>query len=108
MLKAIFYSVILCGAMTMMACGDAEMDSQVDGILALSGDAAAGAPLYASNCAGCHGEDGKGGSFDEAVTGSSENKVASIVLSGDGSMPSYQDKLSDQEIANIIAHINKL
>lgn len=95
----------------MVACGeedDGESSSQVDTILALTGDATSGGTLYSSTCSGCHGADGKGGSFDESVVGETPRKIASIVLSGEGSMPSYKDSFSDQEIADIIAHINTL
>lgn len=121
MLKKLTYILLVCAVATLVACGDNNDGNNDDGnndnndtptqqeqILALTGDAAAGEGLYASNCLGCHGEDGQGGSFDKTVTDFSDEAVVSIVLSGKSPMPSYKDTLSNQEIADILAHINTL
>jgi mono/diheme cytochrome c family protein len=86
----------------LIACANA---GRVDTIVALEGDAANGATLYATTCAGCHGADGQGGSGPRA-TGRDAVEVASVILSGEEEMPAYADQFDDQEIADIIAWLD--
>ncbi|MEN9786969.1 MAG: hypothetical protein RLZZ299_2233 [Pseudomonadota bacterium] len=86
----------------LVACANA---GRVDAIVALEGDAANGATLYTTNCAGCHGADGQGGSAPRA-TGRDAAEVASVVLGGEDEMPAYADPFDDQEIADIIAWLD--
>ena len=87
-----------------VACGKS---AQVDDILALDGDAEAGATLYADNCAGCHGADATGGSGPNLVeeAGEEEEEFIDTILSGEGDMPSFEGDLTDQEIADIMAFL---
>ena len=78
-------------------------------ILTLTGDAANGATLYASNCQACHGYDGAGGSAGTALQGMTftEDLVTSV-LDGKNYMPAFGSFLTDQDIADLIAHVDTL
>lgn len=88
-------------ASSLVGCANA---GRADTILGLTGDADAGATLYADNCASCHGVDGTGGT-QEGILGEEASEIAEIVLNGEDSMPSFADTLADQDIADIIAWI---
>ena len=84
-------------------------ETRAQAILALSGDASNGSTVYGTNCSGCHLVDGSG--TDGQGTGTNlqgfqftEESVNSII-DGIGSMPPLGQFLTDQEIADIIAHI---
>lgn len=70
------------------------------------GDATAGASLYASTCAACHGADGAGGSGPSLVTtvpGQSDQRLTDIIQGGTGSMPAQG--LDDQQTADVVAYL---
>ena len=100
-------SLFSCFCLT--ACGPSEEAQQ---IASLTGDAAAGQPLYQSNCAVCHGQDARGGTYDvdlvDHATHHDDEHFAQVILSGDGDMPAFEGQLEDQEIADIIAYIRSL
>jgi mono/diheme cytochrome c family protein len=87
------------------ACGG--KDDRVEEILALDGDADAGAEVFGSSCAGCHGADGGGGSGPNLQGEDEAEDVAEMVLTGDGSMPAFDGELSDQEIADVVAYVTE-
>lgn len=76
---------------------------------------------FQKDCAGCHGEDGKGGlktidgkkmtvpSFHEghALKHSDEDFVKQITNGGDG-MPAFKDKLSPEEMNGLVRFIRKV
>ena len=71
------------------------------------GDAIAGAELYTSNCSSCHGADGEGG-FGPSLQGTTDHhteaELADVILNGEGEdMPGFN--FSDQEVADVIAHM---
>jgi mono/diheme cytochrome c family protein len=75
----------------------------------LSGDASNGSSLYANKCASCHGAMGGGGfgpSLVDAVAELEKSEVANIIRNGQGSMSGFDD-LSDQEVADLVAHMFK-
>lgn len=78
--------------------------------------AADGAAVYKSKCATCHGADGKGqtpmgkkmglrdlGSPD--VQKQTDKQLYDWTAVGKGKMPAYKDKLSDDEIKALVAHM---
>ena len=72
--------------------------------------AAAGADLYAANCAVCHGAELEGGfgptlGPDGNSPGYSDAELIEIVTNGRGSMPPFGGQLSRQEITAIVAFI---
>ena len=73
-----------------------------------AGTANAGATIFATRCASCHGEDG-GGSFGPALSGGivvqhypdPADQIA-VVANGRGSMPSFAESLTDAQIAAVV------
>jgi mono/diheme cytochrome c family protein len=73
--------------------------------------------LFARNCANCHGADGRGETLAGKIYGVpdmtdrkwqesiSEKRMAMSVRHGRGSMPSFEEKLSQNEIDLLVAHI---
>ncbi|MBL8921417.1 MAG: cytochrome c [Myxococcaceae bacterium] len=92
-----------------LACGPAprvDRTGRADTVAALTGDAAAGKAVYDANCGGCHGAQGKGGvgkSLFPEFNGLTNGEVATVVLNGQGLMGA-KATLSDQQIADLIAH----
>ena len=89
------------------------------------GDAAHGEALFTRLCAGCHGKDGRGGAHTfmphvDTLTKKGyidqmpDEYLAYVISEGgaaagkSGYMPSWKSKLSEQDIADIIAHIRSL
>jgi mono/diheme cytochrome c family protein len=75
-----------------------------------TGDPVAGAQVFASaGCAGCHtladaGASGAvGPNLDDASP--SYDKVVERVTNGQGAMPSFKDRLSEQEIQDVAAYV---
>jgi mono/diheme cytochrome c family protein len=74
------------------------------------GTANAGAAIFASRCAGCHSADG-GGGFGPALRGgivvthfpNAADQVA-VVTKGRGSMPSFEDSLTAEQIAAVVEY----
>ncbi|MCU0695804.1 MAG: cytochrome c [Myxococcaceae bacterium] len=91
-----------------MSCGPSP---EVEAINALTGVAATGQPLYATNCQTCHGADGKSGTTMRNVAATAKSnptRLISIVVIGGFSMPSFSGRLSNQEVADILAHAKSL
>ena len=66
-----------------------------------------GASVYQANCASCHGADGSGG-FGPKLAGvvaenfpDIEDQIA-LVADGKGSMPSFDGRLSEEEIQQVV------
>jgi len=102
-----------------------EIDALVQYVTALSEpghDAvtAAGsepAELFAANCAGCHGEDGMGMQEQGAPSladgiwlyGRSEDAIRTSITGGRGGMmPSFQARLTPEEIAKVAVYVHSL
>jgi len=97
--------------LNLAGCAGEEEGDDVDAILALNGVAASGATVYGAQCQACHGADGAGGgsfpSLVAMVPGASDAEIVSIVLEGEGTMPAFRSKLSDQEVADLLAHMRE-
>lgn len=92
------------------ACGapPAEPTTREGRIALLMGKAETGAPLFASNCAGCHGADGKGKtgpSLVGRIHDAEPEVIIGYVVNGKGKMPKF-DTLTDQQVADLYAHLN--
>jgi mono/diheme cytochrome c family protein len=82
-------------------------------------DTANGEKTYKAKCASCHGPDGKGQtaagkstkvrdfSLDE-VKKDSDGVWIEIIVKGKNKMPSYDKKLSDAEVKDVVAYIRTL
>ncbi len=97
---------------------------------ALAADAAAGAKINTEKCAKCHGAGGKGDgsglkkieadvkpvdwTSKAAMAKLSDRDLATIIKSGGKAigksalMPTYQGKLTDPQVADVIAYIRSL
>ncbi len=74
--------------------------------------AALGEPIYADNCAVCHGQAGQGvpGAYPALagstfVTAEDPVPLTQVLLDGRRGMPSFGNRLSDAEIAAVISYI---
>lgn len=85
--------------------------------------AAVDAEIYTANCAICHRETGKGGKLildgkhldpddltAEKIKKMSDDKLIGYVTNGvvDEGMPAFKDKLSTEQIKQVIAHVRRL
>ncbi len=88
------------------------------GVVALAGScrvpppargATVGEDLYRANCAICHGVNGGGAEGPPIIDRSrTPSEIESIVRSGRGQMPSFAEKLSDEQIAAIAQYASDL
>jgi len=82
---------------------------------------APGEQLYVDNCADCHGLDGRGNTVREmgqpfadltaeaSKFGTDDASVANAIREGSfGLMPSFQQKLNDQQIEALVAYLRVL
>ena len=75
---------------------------------------------YAKNCEACHGENGTGGlvkvenkqikvaslKSNHAIK-HTDDQLAKVITGGEEEMPAFKDKLSQQEIADLVRFIRK-
>ena len=75
----------------------------------VEGDPEAGSDVWANNCGGCHGLDGRGANGGPNLVGNEQamdpERVHAQVTNGGGGMPAFKDTLSTQEIADVTAHV---
>jgi cytochrome c551 len=73
-----------------------------------SGDAARGAGLFADNCAGCHGEGGRGGGVGPTLAGNSISiaDARTRIENGGGVMPA--NLVSGQDLADVLAYLETI
>jgi mono/diheme cytochrome c family protein len=73
-----------------------------------AGDPARGGAVFGQNCAACHGGKGEGGTgprlAGEADAADAE-AVVEQVREGGGGMPSFGDRLSEQELSDVSAFV---
>ena len=78
-------------------------------IASLTGDATAGADVYAGSCAFCHtesgGENGTTPALTARVPGLSKEDIINAIENGIGSMPGFGSTLEDQQIADVTAYV---
>jgi cytochrome c6 len=87
------------------------------GVITISSSSAAAqdaAATYKAKCAMCHGPDGKGGKMgtrdfaSPEVKAESDAQLTEMITKGKGKMPSYEGKLKDTEIKDLVAYIRSL
>ena len=95
------------------------------GIACAEGNAAHGEAVFRQLCAGCHGEDGRGGAHTfmphvdtltkKGYIDQMPDEYLAFVIGEGGAasgksayMPSWKSKLSEQDIQDVIAHIRSL
>jgi mono/diheme cytochrome c family protein len=77
-----------------------------------------GAELFKTNCMMCHAENGAGSEVGKSigapdlrsrkVQSNSDAALARFISDGNGAMPSFKDRLSHQEILDLVHHVRKL
>jgi|GEM_PF-1477785 len=113
MKQSLSFVFAVVAALVVGACGEPPATGRVADIGGLSGDATAGAGLYETHCLACHGDDARSGSAGENLAdevAEEQDEFIEAILEGkdNGAMPAFADTLSDQEIADILAHIASL
>jgi mono/diheme cytochrome c family protein len=79
----------------------------------------AGAALYKTKCAACHGADGKGatavGKADSIrdlssadVQGQTDAQLNAIITSGKGKMPAYGKSLKPAQVTSLVAYVRSI
>ncbi len=92
---------MIASLLLLVACGGSSTDTA-----SVTGDATAGADVYATSCAACHGASGEGGTgpaMADEVPGKSDAEIEDIVLNGEGSMQAVS--LGDQDLADLLAYL---
>lgn len=119
-LRAALTGLWLLSAQLVWATDETQPKAQspeLPGILALTGDTAAGKKLYRRNCRACHGATGKGASSYPGLVGNpSEYLIDKVARYRAGEvfgpntplMAQRVKKLSDQDIADVTAFIVSL
>ena len=75
------------------------------------GNASRGEDLFLANCAPCHGRDANGADYAPSlihpfVAAKGDAELRETILNGrGGSMPAWRDKLSREEIGDILAYL---
>jgi cytochrome c6 len=83
-------------------------------VCATSAVAQDAAGTYKAKCAMCHGADGKGGKMgtrdfaSPGVKAETDAQLVDIITKGKGKMPSYDGKLKDTEIKDLVAYVRSL
>ena len=78
-----------------------------------------GAALFKVHCVMCHGADGSGDTpagkvfkaaalTDPMVTTKSNDELHAVIKAGKNKMPTFKDKLTDDQIEEVIGYIRKL
>ncbi len=102
---------VLCALSVILVGCEAEPEPEppppTDPALLLTGDPAAGEPLYASDCALCHSLDGsgtsRGPSLIDLFDRRSDMEVVLVIRDGVGTMPGFDGFYDDQELADLLA-----
>jgi len=108
---------LIAGAVLFGACGDDDDDdggggggdADVAAVVAAvpAADVDAGADVFGSNCASCHGSDGGGGigpNLQDVADRLTVEEQAETVVNGRGNMPAWGGELSTEEIAEVIRY----
>lgn len=109
-------TAILAYGLVAIGCGDDSsapsnnsnnVDSRVQAVATLDGDADTGKPQFDSICVTCHamdgtGVDGLGNDLTASTLGREE--VIDTIINGRGTMVGYDTALTDQEVADIAAY----
>lgn len=88
---------------------DAQVDAEAsDGEVLALGSAALGAEVYAK-CQGCHGTKEAPGRapnlFAAAWSGEEQLAALGVIREGRGKMPAFGERLSQEELADLMAHL---
>lgn len=93
--------------MLLLACGGSTAG---DG-MALDAERKPGAQVYNTNCALCHGRDGKlglNGAKDLTASTLTKAEMLAVVTDGRNAMMPYKNVLSAKEIDAVVEHVRSL
>ena len=113
-LAAIAFAALL--VLVVAACGSSGSSTETPASAPATAPAAAdtgapgggtsdGAAIFTSNCAGCHGVDGTGGSGPNLQGEDNLDKVVAQVTSGGENMPPFEGQLSAAEIQAVAEYV---
>jgi mono/diheme cytochrome c family protein len=89
--------------------GEPSEGGEEGGETAAGGDPEAGATVFSTTCAACHGETGHGGAGGPDLTtmplAQTEEGAIQQVTNGGGGMPPFGGTLSEEEIENVAAYV---
>lgn len=81
-------------------------------------DGGAGKKIYATNCATCHGPDGKGSSFGRTmgvkdlhspeVVKMTPIQMKRVITDGKGNMPPWKGQLSEAQISEVMGFVRSM
>ncbi|MCB9601139.1 MAG: cytochrome c [Sandaracinus sp.] len=72
----------------------------------VTGDSAAGEPVFANFCAGCHPGGGAGVGPDLHNRTDSPAEIRAIIRHGEDRMPGFgADQISDEDLENVLAYL---
>lgn len=110
-MKTILFAIFALLPITLLcfvvACAPAGVSGDTSGGSA-GGDTTAGASLFASDCASCHGSDARGGSAPSIAGINDSQAVIDVILNGSGGMPGFASSLSDADVSDILAYLGTL
>lgn len=110
-LSSVIIGTALSLSLALAGCGgDPVPATRAQTIEAITGSATQGKTSYESQCAACHGLDGKGTSggsdlVNSVKTRTGEAFINAIIVGVSGTSMSAYGTLSDQEIANLYAYV---
>lgn len=106
---------ILCFAALTVAFAATSRPTELPSVDVITASYQSGAELFETNCARCHGADGKGGKGPnlasekrQAKWRESDAKLISKISKGGLFMPSFGKKLKSEEIKAIADHVRTL
>jgi len=111
--KIIFPIIIFIVALATFGCGGSENgDTSIiePATTATEVGGADGAALFADTCAGCHGGDatGRGNAPDLVNTSLNAAAIRTTITQGKGAMPSYEERLSAEEVDALAQYVQGL
>lgn len=119
-MRRVFTAFVLAGLLVLVvaACGSSGSNTETPastpattpaasdtGAPAGDGASADGAAIFTSNCAGCHGIDGSGGSGPSLKGEDDLDKVVQTVTSGGENMPAFAGQLTTAEIQSVADYV---
>jgi mono/diheme cytochrome c family protein len=82
---------------------------RIEAVLAETAVAASGEPTFTARCTGCHGPQGMGGGFApslyDRVPRLDDRALLRSLIAGKGAMPAWGERLTDQELADLLGHL---
>lgn len=104
------WRILLLAGMTALLtnCGADPASPAATPISQMQGNSTNGLSLYNRLCSSCHGA--KGTLSGNAAKEAKNNPDAAVnaILNGKGSMPGFRSQLTNQEVADILAHLKTL